>query len=118
MKSYELQPTSENIYAVFINDSLKRNKDIFQFASMLNVMDSNYSIAVEVCQGKWGNGAERERRLTMAGYDYKAIQSIVNSIINDFNAAPTEPKQENFLEVEIDLNKYDGINLKFRKDYQ
>ena len=66
--------------------------------------------------GQWGNGAERRQRLTDAGYDYNAVQSVVNSIINDFTVKPEEPKQENFLEVEIDLNKYDGINLKFRKD--
>ena len=80
-------------------------------------MKSNYTVAVEVCMGQWGNGAERRQRLTDAGYDYNAIQTIVNSIINDFTVTP-EPakKEENFLEVEIDLNKYDGINLKFRKE--
>lgn len=28
--------------------------------------------------GKWDNGAERERQLTAAGYDYNAIQKRVN----------------------------------------
>lgn len=77
---------------------------------------SNYQIATEVCLGHWGNGAERRRRLTEAGYDYNAIQTIVNSIINDFTVKPAEPEPEKFLEVEVDLNVYDGINLKFRKD--
>ena len=77
---------------------------------------SNYAIATEVCMGKWGNGAERRRRLTEAGYDYNAIQTIVNSIINDFTVKPVEPEPEKYLEVEVDLNQYDGINLKFRKD--
>lgn len=79
-------------------------------------MNSNYSIAVEVCQGKWGNGEERKRRLAMAGYDYNAIQSIVNSIINDFTATQEQAHEEKFLEVVVDLSVYDGINLKFRKD--
>ncbi len=39
---------------------------------------SNETIANEVIQGKWGNGTDRKNKLTAAGYDYNAIQSIVN----------------------------------------
>lgn len=39
---------------------------------------SNYDIATEVIQGRWGNGAVRKKKLTEAGYDYAAIQKIVN----------------------------------------
>lgn len=39
---------------------------------------SNEEIADEVIAGKWGNGEERVKRLTEAGYDYNAIQAIVN----------------------------------------
>lgn len=39
---------------------------------------SNEEIANEVIQGKWGNGGDRKNRLTNAGYDYEAIQNIVN----------------------------------------
>lgn len=35
-------------------------------------------IAREVIDGKWGNGDERVRRLTAAGYDPKAVQAEVN----------------------------------------
>lgn len=35
-------------------------------------------LAREVIAGKWGNGAERERKLTDAGYDYNAVQKLVN----------------------------------------
>ena len=38
-------------------------------------------IAKEVINGLWGNGAEREMRLTEAGYDYSIIQKRVNEII-------------------------------------
>ena len=34
-------------------------------------------IAKEVIQGKWGNGAERKKRLTAAGYDYDDVQARV-----------------------------------------
>ena len=39
---------------------------------------SNEEIANEVIAGKWGNGQDRKNRLTNAGYDYSAIQAIVN----------------------------------------
>lgn len=39
---------------------------------------SNDTIANEVIAGKWGNGADREKRLKAAGYDYNAIQNLVN----------------------------------------
>ena len=42
---------------------------------------SNEEIAREVIQGKWGNGADRKKRLTDAGYDYKTIQNLVNKMI-------------------------------------
>ena len=39
---------------------------------------SNETIANEVIQGKWGNGQDRVNKLKSAGYDYNAIQAIVN----------------------------------------
>lgn len=39
---------------------------------------SNEQIAEEVKTGKWGNGEERKHKLQAAGYDYEAIQKIVN----------------------------------------
>lgn len=38
-------------------------------------------LANEVIAGKWGNGDDRIRRLTLAGYDYEAVQLKVNEII-------------------------------------
>ena len=38
-------------------------------------------VAAEVIRGTWGNGAEREKRLTAAGYDYKAVQAAVNKLL-------------------------------------
>ena len=35
-------------------------------------------LADEVLAGKWDNGAERERLLTAAGYDYDAVQKRAN----------------------------------------
>lgn len=38
-------------------------------------------VAREVIQGKWGNGAERKKRLKAAGYDYEAVQARVNALL-------------------------------------
>lgn len=38
---------------------------------------TNEELADEVLAGKWGNGEERKRRLTEAGYNYSAVQAIV-----------------------------------------
>jgi GH25 family lysozyme M1 (1,4-beta-N-acetylmuramidase) len=43
---------------------------------------TNNEIAREVIEGKWGNGYSRKKRLTKAGYDYEAIQDIVNQMLN------------------------------------
>ena len=40
---------------------------------------SNEEIANEVINGNWGNGEDRKRALTNAGYDYAAVQAIVNA---------------------------------------
>ena len=48
-----------------------------------NSITTNESLAKEVILGLWGNGAERKRRLEEAGYDYDAIQEIVNKTLNE-----------------------------------
>lgn len=48
---------------------------------------SNEDLATEVIEGKWGNGQERKDRLTAEGYDYNAVQSIVNQRLG---SAPKE----------------------------
>lgn len=38
-------------------------------------------IAKEVIAGKWGNGEDRKKKLTAAGYDYDAVQKKVNELL-------------------------------------
>lgn len=38
-------------------------------------------LAYEVIKGKWGNGDDRKKRLTEAGYDYSAVQKRVNELL-------------------------------------
>lgn len=42
---------------------------------------SNEAVAREVIAGKWGNGDARRKKLEAAGYDYAAIQQLVNKIV-------------------------------------
>lgn len=52
---------------------------------------SNEEIAKEVLAGKWGNGADRKKRLTDAGYSYSAVQNIVNKLVKEQKSKPAEP---------------------------
>jgi hypothetical protein len=38
-------------------------------------------LAREIIDGKWGNGKERQKKLTDAGYDYAKVQAKVNEIL-------------------------------------
>jgi hypothetical protein len=38
-------------------------------------------VAKEVIRGKWGNGADRRKRLEAAGYEYAEVQKIVNKLL-------------------------------------
>lgn len=44
---------------------------------------SNEVIAQEVINGAWGNGEDRKKRLTDAGYNYTVVQAIVNKKMAD-----------------------------------
>ena len=39
------------------------------------------AVAIEVLQGKWGNGADRKKKLEEAGYDYAEVQREVNKLV-------------------------------------
>lgn len=40
-------------------------------------------LAQEVLDGKWGDGAERKKKLTEAGYDYEKVQNAVNKKLKE-----------------------------------
>lgn len=44
---------------------------------------STSELAVEVINGKWGNGEERKKLLVNAGYDYNIVQNEVNRLLNN-----------------------------------
>lgn len=39
------------------------------------------AVAKEVIAGKWGSGAERQKKLSQAGFDYKVVQAKVNELL-------------------------------------
>lgn len=49
-----------------------------QVAEAVATKKGEWEIVDEVIRGKWGNGIDRQNRLTAAGYDYASIQRKVN----------------------------------------
>lgn len=47
---------------------------------------TNDQLADEVIAGQWGNGADRKKRLTEAGYDYDAVQKAANKKMVEIEA--------------------------------
>ena len=45
-------------------------------------LKSVLEVAQEVIDGKWGDGEERKKRLSDAGYDYESVRAEVNKIYN------------------------------------
>ena len=83
-------------------------------------MKDNYTVALEVLSGQWGNGVERRNRLTEAGYNYNDVQSIVNTLVKDGYLNKPEPVQsepeetdthKNLLEIDYDPEKNEGIQI-------
>lgn len=82
--------TYKKVYSIWQNTNsasiggkrFDANKLIRDFATSSGTITSskksNEEIANEVIQGKWGNGQDRKNKLTNAGYNYQAVQNIVN----------------------------------------
>lgn len=56
------------------------NGKVVSGATSLNTKTVD-EIAREVIKGKWGNGADRKKKLTAAGYNYSAVQKRVNELL-------------------------------------
>lgn len=63
-----------------IKDEILTSGDAADYAN--SKLDEYKKIAQEVENGQWGNGEERIKRLTEAGYNYDAVQMIVNDDLN------------------------------------
>ena len=77
----ELGSTVEEMLAAIEReraDGLDSDKENFESNDNQMIEKTNDEIAEEVIIGLWGNGEERKQLLKEAGYDYDAIQEIVN----------------------------------------
>ena len=54
--------------------------------SVAGGMSRNLAAAYDVMAGKYGNGEERKVRLAQAGYDYWAVQHLVNGLAYGYDA--------------------------------
>ena len=43
------------------------------------------TVAREVLAGEWGDGFERIGQLTVAGYDWREVQALVDALAGDFD---------------------------------
>lgn len=69
-----------------------------------------HDVAQEVIDGLWGSGQDRKNRLHAAGYDYAAVQAVVNQIL------AAEKLAQHVNQKGIDLIKmYEGCRLKAYK---
>ena len=66
------------------------------------------TLAKEVIAGKWGNGDERKKKLTAAGYDYSAVQEKVNSLLK---ATIPKIKKGSVVKVKSGAKDYNGKSL-------
>jgi GH25 family lysozyme M1 (1,4-beta-N-acetylmuramidase) len=85
-------------------------------ASQPTPKKSNEEIAKEVLAGKWGNGDERKRRLTEAGYNYADVQKAVNALLNQNDNTTIEPvaqktdeKKQIKVTIDFDDHQYSGL---------
>ena len=53
-------------------------------------VSANYLAAMDVMEGKYGNGEERKVRLAAAGYDYYAVQRLVNGMSKGYDKVAFE----------------------------
>lgn len=98
------KPTSETVYTVKSGDTLSAiaakygttyqtlaayngiaNPNIIHVGQKIRIPSNNLrpveEIAKEVIRGVWGNGADRKKKLTAAGYDYDTVQKKVNELL-------------------------------------
>lgn len=84
-KSWDDVRSQTGAYAVYDNAVKACGEGYSVFDENGNVMYSWKKaidlIAVEVIQGRWGNGADRKARLTAEGYDPDEVQEKVNELL-------------------------------------
>lgn len=76
---YATSPTYINTIMKFYSQVRDQIDKIWGGAIIEEKTDKNLDVIVdEVIRGLWGNGSERKRKLSAAGYDYATVQKEVN----------------------------------------
>lgn len=57
-----------------------------ELSSVAGGATRNYLAALDVMNGKYGDGEDRKRRLAAAGYDYWAVQHLVNGLAKGYDS--------------------------------
>lgn len=73
---------------------------------------SDEEIALQVINGMWGNGKERRQRLTEAGYNYDAIQKIVNRKLGVSTKPSASESLNKKIFIGIVATKKDPLNIR------
>lgn len=73
IQQYTSKPLDKNIMYADISRYSRGNTPVKPQSKPID------QIANEVIAGQWGDGADRKKRLTNAGYDYNAVQNAVNA---------------------------------------
>lgn len=71
------------------------------------------TIARECIVGIWGNGEDRRKKITAAGFSYDLVQNRINAIVNGSAATPKNPEQDQSQPV---MKRVDATCYAKRKD--
>ena len=77
-------------------------------------LKSEDEIAREIIAGKWGNGKERQKKLTEAGYDYNKIQALVNKMLSSSKPAKNDTFIGTVNTLKYPLNVRSGAGIQYR----
>lgn len=76
------------------------------------MINEEQKAAAKVLMGQYGNGNERIEKLRKAGVEPKAVQKIVNELIEGTYLQDVESINTNdFIELDVDLSSVKGIIL-------
>ncbi len=72
-----------------MSEEMKR-LDERQLASVSGGVTANLAAAYDVLAGKYGEGEERRRKLSAAGYDYSEVQKLVNALFKGYGSVASD----------------------------
>ena len=93
----------------------KTGTDVVKKPTSKQPKKSTATIAKEVLAGKWGNGAERKKRLTEAGYEYAVIQRMVSALKKQSEAKASTKKSIATIANEVIAGKWGNGDTRKKK---